>query len=256
MSKNDYYGGGYRSSYKRSRYTQGNSSDSPSASNSSKRHNGNGRGGRFRKRLRYAQKGGDKEYKFKDTTGSIALSSSRQYVDSFCLIPAGIEADERVGRKIVITKVSARITFVMRSETAADASLALKGELMRVCLYWDKQANGAPAGSTSPLLFQDTDIKSFLNLHAKNRFVVMMDKFLPCDMETVSVVGVSPLAYAAERHVMVDWHKKVWIPIEYNTSVGDITDMASNNIGLVAWQSNNNKLVDMNYKIRVRFIDA
>ncbi len=193
--------------------------------------------------------GGGQEMKFHDldiddavvsATGTIAQVTCNEIVQ-------GVTESQRVGRKCVISSINWRFTVALpTTATAANTS-----DVTRVILYLDKQCNGATATVTN--ILETADYQSFNNLANKNRFQILMDKIV----ETVAKAGsgrgsTDTLSYADDLKEC-SFYKKCEIPIEYDATLGAITEIKSNNLGVLTISRSG--LAGMFSKMRLRFTD-
>jgi hypothetical protein len=149
-------------------------------------------------------------------------------------IAQGTGNNQRIGRKINVRTI--HLQAVIYSEAAA-AATAFGGEMVRVALVLDKQANGATPSSS---LIYDNFFGggvfgaacSFRNKENEARFRVLKEWRVPITPQfgvaTAGTTGV--IAYDTKR---VEVYKKVNIPIEYNGTTGAITEIRSNNLLLL-----------------------
>jgi len=174
------------------------------------------------------------------TAGIIAFISVNR-------IPQGVTESTRVGRKCVITKLMFRgycqINPVLGTTTACNS--------VRILVYLDKQANGATA--TVANILQSGDEKSFNNLSNSQRFTIFKDKTLTFNMTYGS--GTDTVA----QILPFNFFKKCNIPIEFSSTTGAITEIRSNNIGVLAIcgvQSGTIPNTSLVLTSRVRFTDG
>lgn len=113
------------------------------------------------------------ELKFVDTSPALTvLISSTAWSAGVLLngLVPGSGADQRIGRKVIMTSLLYRIGFILGATSTG-------GSPLRLLIVYDKQANAAAPAITDIL---DTD--HFLarqNLSNRDRFVVLADKHLP-----------------------------------------------------------------------------
>ncbi len=225
--------------------------------------------GRFRKRRRI----GKPEKKFYDinlaldpiaTSGGFAAvvaDGPVAFTSSLNDILQGAGEQQRIGRKCTIVNIYCRFVFSFlgtllgsNAENMAEADKA--HETIRVIIYWDKQCNGAAISSAELL---ETDVYSaFRNLANIKRFRILHDKLYT--FNTTAIVSGDGTAATDTKVVGKDWHinisKKIFIPIEFAAALGALTEIRSNNIGIIFWGKHGGRveLSDAS-KIRLRFID-
>ncbi len=195
---------------------------------------------------RYAN-GGEK--KFFDTVRAGFTPSATGTIAnlSLNLIPQGVTENSRVGRKCTITKI------MIRGELTANttATVANTSSIIRVIIYLDKQANGATAAVLD--ILETADEASFNNLSNSKRFKVLSDQRHP--MICPSGAGNGTTQEFGESITPYFWvKKKCSMPIEFSSTTGAITEIRSNNIGVLCIQTTAN--ANISYTARVRFSDA
>ncbi len=181
-----------------------------------------------------------------DIDDATVASGATIVQDSCNLIPQGITEVTRVGRKCTIKSINWRmqISTNVQSNTASPAT-----EVVRVILYLDKQANGATAATTD--LVETADFQTFNNLANKKRFRTLMDRTYP--LQIMASSGADATAEWAGDNITDTFFKKVNIPIEFNSTAGAITEITSNNIGVLILGKQG--LAVFSSKMRIRFTD-
>lgn len=169
--------------------------------------------------------------------------------DSVLTIAQGTDESTRVGRKVTVRSIHWRFSVSQNSQ--ADQADPPKGDVVRVLLYLDKQANKATAATTD--ILESADYQSFNNLANKRRFRTLMDRTYVVGYNLAQTDGTNTGAYP-ETLVEDMFHKKVNIPIEYDGSTGAIGQMTSNNIGVMTLSKNGTAVFES--KMRVRFSDV
>lgn len=145
--------------------------------------------------------------------------------DSLVHIVQGPEEDQRIGRKCTIKSIHMRGQFILSTAT----NPAIAGDRVRVIVYQDKQTNGATA--TVANLLQTSDIDSFRNLENSGRFKYLLDKTYTLNAMAASGNGSTDQTFESVRHFK--WDKNCNIPIEYSATTGSMTEIRSNNIGVM-----------------------
>ncbi len=192
------------------------------------------------------QNGPKLELKFFDLDlNDAAISSTGDITDSVNKIAQGITEVTRVGRKCTIKQINWR--FQVRLLAAANLT---GGDVVRVLMYLDKQANGATA--TTVDILESADFQSFNNLSNKKRFRTLMDRTYTLNSQSGGGDGTTN---DSNIEILSDtFFKRVNIPIEFNATAGAITELTSNNIGVLLI-SRASSLSDFESKIRLRFTD-
>lgn len=196
---------------------------------------------------RYDASGGHiEEKKFLDTfENGAAIGSSNTWnpmFENIPLIAQGVTEVQRVGRKAFIKNINLRY-YVELPHSASSA----EGDIVRVALVWDKQANGVQAIGTD--IWEDgTALMTFRNLVNVGRFVIMYDRVHPLNiLASHTTTGSFPLV----RYF--HYSKKCNIPIEYSGATGAITERKSNNIFVIAYT--NTGIATLRGLVRIRFTD-
>jgi len=175
---------------------------------------------------------GSIEKKFKDTdVAEVGDLTNGVITSSLNLIPQGTTDITRIGNKVTITNINVR--FGVGSDTQGGANTLEDGNL-RVILYLDKQANGADATNLDILTQSGmgaTTINRFRNLDQVDRFVILKDKIYRGPNNSGYLAGGTQTT-----NVGVLWYnisKKCNIPIHFSSTTGAITELKSNNIGIL-----------------------
>lgn len=219
------------------------------------------------KRRKYAAKYTKPEKKFFDiagtigsiiTTGSFLVTASvGPFVSSGTItdIPQGTGESNRIGRKCTITKLRARMNFeFITSETATLGEASLAHETVRFMIYWDKQCNGTVAAAAS-ILEADT-YNSFRNLANKGRFVILYDQIFAWNTAAIgSGNGTDSKSALVVGDYQIRINKKLYIPIEYSGTTGTLSEIRSNNIGMMVWAKHGARMKMTASRIRLRFND-
>ncbi len=222
--------------------------------------------GRFRKRRRF---GGFPriEKKFYDkiltetnltAAGQLVVTSTPgPETDSATLndIPQGTGESQRIGRKCTITKILIRLNCEFLISTLATLATAdTAHETLRIVLYWDKQCNGASA--TALNLLDTVQYNSYRNIANSKRFVFLYDKLVTFNTTAIAEGnGTNRSSARVIRDYQLKINKKVFIPIEFDSTTGALTEIRSNNIGLRIWTKHGGRMAIAASKMRIRFMD-
>ncbi len=152
------------------------------------------------------------------TNGTIAQVSCNN-------IPQGTTESERIGRKCVIKAINWRYEVIMPNAQNMTSVL----DTVRVILYLDKQCNGATATVTN--ILESDDFQSFNNLANKQRFRILMDR--THNLNCTAGAGNGTANDIAGRQESFELFKKCDIPVEFDSTTGAITEIRSNNIGVL-----------------------
>ncbi len=186
------------------------------------------------------------ELKFHDVDlNDTLIATGGTVTPSINLIPQGVTEITRVGRKCTIRSIGWRFDLALATQTSGGNA----SDIARVLIYVDKQANGATANVTD--ILESADYQSFNNLSNKKRFRTLMDRVY--DVNALAGGGDGTTEDYGQVLINDTFFKKVNIPIEYNSTAGAITEITSNNIGVLLISRGG--LTTFNSKIRLRFTD-
>lgn len=200
--------------------------------------------GRYRAPGRLAQ---GTELKFFDGVNSTAAVGVGGTIaqDSLNEIAQGVGESQRVGRKCTLKKLNMRGECTLPAATNATNT----SDRLRLVVYHDKQTNGAAAAVTDILESATQD--SFLNLANKGRFRILAEKNF-----TMSAAGATASGAAYTYGEVVKSYKlniNLNTPIEFDGATGAITEMRTNNIGVLLISDSG--LCSCVFRWRVRYAD-
>lgn len=189
------------------------------------------------------------ETKFHDITLSEAPTvTGGAITDTLVEIVQGVTESRRVGRKAFIKSI--QWNYDIELPALVQAAVPLNGDCVRIILFCDKQCNGAAAGVTD--ILESATIHSFRNLVNSGRFRVLMDK-----RHTINYSGLASNATDLFSQIRVlkcfSRSFKMSTPIEYNSTTGAITEIRSNNFGVLIISEKG--VAHFHSSIRVRFTD-
>lgn len=196
---------------------------------------------------RFAPYGGELKFKDVDLDDAV-VSGTGTVTNTICTMIQGTAEDERIGRKCTVRQVNWRYHITLPEVDAA--ATPTNGDSVRMIMYLDKQANGATAAVTD--LLETANLKSFRNLANTNRFVFLCDK-----IHNINYAGMASDGAGVVSQGLViqnkEFYKKVNIPIEYDGIGAAISNIKSNNIGILLISSTG--VAGFESKLRVRFSD-
>ncbi len=172
-----------------------------------------------------------RERKFRDVI-NVTINPVKQQGsvigEALLTIDAGTSESQRLGRKIVLTKISLRFKVFLNPDFAY-------GNVVRIMIVVDKQCNGVMF-TVPEVLDKGPDTEetyhSFMQLANKGRFKILMDKFIQMNYLTgVKTSGTAGTGHGVSRNF--EYHKDCAIPILYDGVVGSITERCCNNIGVL-----------------------
>ncbi len=164
------------------------------------------------------------------------------------IIPQGVTEVQRVGRKCTLKSIGWRYTLTLPETDAVPTPDT--GDTARIILYLDKQCNGATAAILD--ILETADYQSFNNLANKNRFQILHDKLVTLNYMSMASDNAGVVS---QSRVLREGacYKKLDLPIEFSATTGAITEIRSNNLGVLLISSNTK--LDFASKIRIRFSD-
>lgn len=218
----------------------------------------------------------DVELKYSDQTKSFATMATAGAVeDSINHITQGTTEIRRIGRSVVMKKIMWRYTLTLPQKVTSARLRRLlailiargitlppqvttgtdvnPGDVCRVILFLDKQANGAAAAVTDILEGSaGQDWQSFNNLNNKDRFHILYDQThalnYQAGIKTQGDVEVQP-----ECSWNFSMYRDVNTLIQYSGTTGTIANIASNNYGFLIISKN--AIAGMESEIRTRWTD-
>lgn len=196
---------------------------------------------------RYNVAGGG-EKKFFDTAyNGVAFATTGTITTSVNLIPQGVTESTRVGRKCVITSINIKGMILLPSSTDVDNA----SDIARVIVYLDKQANGAAASVTD--ILETASFSSYLNLANSQRFKILSNQVFSLNSCAGGYDGTNITSFAVLRDY--SFSKKCNLPLEFSNTTGAITELRSNNIGMLLISATTGVGTSLFATARVRFSD-
>lgn len=188
------------------------------------------------------------ELKFHDVDlDDAVVATGGTITDSINKIAQGVTESERIGRKCNIRSIQWRMNVSLPTLDAQ--ALAQVEDTVRTILYQDTQCNGATAAVTD--ILEAANWQSFNNLANKGRFKILMDKEV--DLNPLAIAsdgdGLMTTAGVTRTHT---FFKKCNIPVEFSATTGAITEIRSNNLGVL--QISQSGKGSFESKIRLRFV--
>ncbi len=183
-------------------------------------------------------------------TGVVATSTT------ICDIPQGTGESQRIGRKCTITNIHWKQPLEFNQNPETDISAGIYAhETIRIIIYWDKQCNGAAA--TALDILEANNYHSFRNLANSKRFNILYDKTKNYNTTaSAGGNGTTMKSQIAHKNWMLRINLKCFIPIEYNGVTGALSEIRSNNIGIIAFAKEGGLRLSLDTgTIRIRFID-
>ncbi len=197
---------------------------------------------------RYA--GSNAELKFHDLEIDDAIIASGGVItDTVNVIPQGVTEVQRIGRKCTIRSIFWRGQLSLAAaELQGNPS---SGERVRLIMYLDKQCNGATA--TALGILETVGVDNYRNLANSGRFSILYDHTVVLNLQSLSHHADNSFSWAGVKRNF-SFMKKCSIPIEFDNTTGAISEVRSNNIGiLIVAEEGTGTLVS---SLRLRFSDA
>ncbi len=189
--------------------------------------------------------GGEKKF-FDSVVDDAVIATGGLIFNSVNKIAQGTTESERVGRKCTIVNIGWKMSITLPAATNSSNT----SDIVRLIMFIDKQANGATATVTG--ILESADYLAFNNLANKSRFRTLMDRTYALSAKAGGGDGTTE--DYAEEEITDSFYKKCRIPIEFDATLGAITEIRSNNVGILVISKAG--LAGLNSKVRVRFSDA
>ncbi len=185
------------------------------------------------------------ELKFHDfQLNDAAVAATWTVFPSINLIPQGTTEITRIGRACTIKSIWWKVHMFK----ALSNSTSNTHDVLRMVMFIDKQCNGAAAGATD--LWEVDDFQSFRNLANQHRFTILCDKTISLNSYAGAGNGTANDFASFGKDTQI--YKKVSIPLEFNSTAGAITEIRSNNIGIMLISQNG--LCGLHSQFRLRFM--
>ncbi len=207
--------------------------------------NGKNRTGGFYNRYNHTH--ATPELKFHDitiNTNPLVGPAGSIILDSAVKIAAGSGESQRIGRQILVKKFSMKFTLTFLSQTTSGNAHGFA----RIIVYCDKQANGATA-TVGGILQSPLTMMSYRDLENVNRFKILADRKYA--LSPTAGVGNGTTNIFSGGYTHDEIHLNLNLPIEYSLTTAAITEIKSNNIGILAISHSGR--VKLESKVRIRF---
>jgi len=226
-------------------------------------------GNTYRRRMTYRKsRGAPNEVKYFDQgvnasfVANAVTSTTPAYsqFNTIVGINRGDAANERVGNRIQLTSIDIRgLVGLPRESSSSDtvADWAAGPSQWRIIMYQDQQCNGALAPIASMLdlaLVNANPVNAYNNLQYSGRFRILMDKFITLEPGAAVYNSVATKYVTTGNVKHFKKHIKCDIPITFVGDTGALTNLTTNNIGLI-FCCNNNWHEQFEFRTRVRYTD-
>ncbi len=195
--------------------------------------------------------GSSAEAKFMDTTiGSTSVNTTGNILSTTLnAVPQNTTESGRIGRKIVMRSISMKGSILV-----AESNSTNKGyQRVRFIVYKDKQCNGATAQLLD--ILETVKVDSFRNLANTARFSILMDKTWNLNAAAAAGNGTSDNDLV-EFGKGITWNKRCNIPVEFNGVGGGLSEIRSNNVGVMAIIDTSEPVTRIGYTVRIRYNDS
>lgn len=171
------------------------------------------------------------------TTGSIALVNG---------VAQGTDFTDRIGRKVVVKSI--HLKYYVQAYNNVDVPL---GDIVRVLLVWDYQANGSLAAVGDVLT--NVDVLGGINLTNRERFKILYDK--RHTFGAIEYTGAAPVA-GDSRPVFAQRYIKCNMPMVFAGTANTIGSIQTGSMLLMVVTASSSTGYAGNFRIRTRFSDA
>ncbi len=178
----------------------------------------------------YGRMSSGREMKFHDVdVDDVAVAAGGTIsASSVNLIAQGVTESQCLGRKCTIRSIGWRWVISLLEEDAVPIPAA--PDEVRVVMYLDRQCNGAAATVTD--ILESANHLSFNNLANKSRFLKLYDQEFTLNFNGLASDGAGVVS-AGQVDVTGSFYKKCNIPLEFDSTTGALTEIRSNNIGVM-----------------------
>ena len=208
------------------------------------------RRGYFRKTGFFGKfRGEDAENKFHDVLlTNFQAEATGNLEDSLITISQGTGESQRIGRKINIVSMQLKYSWSLAVAPSSSASNSV-----RAIVFVDKQTNGT-AISIDDVIASATvaGIHGHYNLANEDRFDILWDKTWDLNRKASANTG----AGSAGVSKIGEYRTTMDIPIEYSGTNGTITELRTNNIGLICFKVFAVDIAGLTAHFRFRYQDA
>ncbi len=194
---------------------------------------------------RYRSGGENKFHDIDVDDAVIAINGTIQNAGTVNIIPQGTSEIERDGRKCTVNAINWRYVL-----SIANVGVGTGSDVIRVILYLDTQCNGTAATVTQ--ILESDNYQSYRNLSNSTRFNILLDRTHIINVRAGSGRGSTDTLNYADVHQGYTFYKKCNIPLEFDSTLGALTEIRSNNIGVLIL-SKDGATVAFESKLRLRF---
>jgi len=189
------------------------------------------------------------ETKWRDTeVDTFQISKIGTVHNTILFIPQGVEENQRIGRKITLTKIAGMIEWI-RPPLVNASTLDANGESVRIIMYIDHQSHFPHAVSVDDLLRTDYYL-SFYNMDQVSRFTIILDETVNLNYAGIGLDNQEAI-HAAGINSYIEFSKVCDLEIIF--AEGATNPTTSNNVGFMLISRNGTP--DASLSFRVRYLD-
>jgi len=174
-----------------------------------------------------------------DTVGPDSGGGAVNKVGQLCVIAAGPNPDQRIGRKIVVKEICGNVELVMNAH---------QSDIVRVCVVQDRQANGAVL--TADSVFTGKKIDDFPSIPNSNRFNILAMKIKTMNW-TASQANNDGSAWSnGETKAFLTFKIPCNIEVNYSDAAAEIASIKSNNLSILVGSRDGKTRLASRWRIR------
>ncbi len=177
-----------------------------------------------------------------DIDDAVVTAAGTIAEDSCCGIAEGTGEQNRIGRMCDVKSINWKYKIALPASAVVG-----REDTVRVILYLDRQANGATAAVTD--ILESDDFQSFNNLSNSRRFMTLMDR--QHTLMSAAGAGDGTTNDSGPVSITGSLYKAVNVLLEYSNTTGAITELRSNNIGVLLISESG--ICSFESKMRLRF---
>ncbi len=203
---------------------------------------------------RFAKAGGEQKFFDTDLDAVFTTIGATMTSANLNIIVQGNTESNRIGRKVVLTRVDCKGIMTLPGSTAG-TSINSTSDVVRLLLVCDKQTNGAAFVGTD--LWETDSYRSFNNLANSSRFRTIASKVYTFNTPSGSGRGTTDTLAFGERVIPWKIGANLNLPIEFDNSAttGVVATQRSNSLWLVS-QSTSGTIIMSVSDSRIRFNDG
>lgn len=193
------------------------------------------------------------ELKFFDTSVLDAATASAGTLlpagGSLNIIPSGVTQSARIGRRMTVVHI--RFSGAVGLPASGSSS---QNSVCRLILYLDKQCNGAVVIPTDLIDVSGAEnpVYSARTVVNQGRFRFLFDKIFMMNVIAAGGNGTTNFTLPLDKHFLME--RSVSIPLEFSGITGGISEIATNNLGVLAFSIGGASIVT--FAVRLRFSDS